>query len=307
MDNELSVGLYQTLLESVKAIPWKMDWQSQEFVYIGPQIEDLLGWSPESWRSSADWAERMHPDDREKTVSYCVGLSEKGVDHEADYRALKKDGSFSWIRDVVHVIRENNQTIAIVGFMFDISERKRMEEQQNELNQKLELLSLQDGHTGICNRRAFDNALQTEYERARRYKRPLSVIFIDIDYFKNYNDYYGHLQGDDCLKRVTNALKSVVTRATDYLARYGGEEFIILLPETDNQSAVQIAEKCRAAIFEKQIVHVQSEEYQVITISAGVNTVIPDGKSNSANFIRDADQFLYQAKHNGRNRVEHKS
>lgn len=122
--------VYKTLLESTKAIPWKIDWATMKFAYIGPQIESLLGWSPQSWATVDDWAARMHEDDRERAVNFCVTQSNSGIDHEADYRALTKDGRHVWIRDVVHVVRNLDGSVnALVGFMFDISERKIAEEQ----------------------------------------------------------------------------------------------------------------------------------------------------------------------------------
>jgi len=122
-------AVYKTLLESTKAIPWKIDWATMTFAYIGPQIEKLLGWTPESWASAQDWIDRMHPDDRQWVVDYCVSQSKAGIDHEADYRALTSDGGYVWIRDVVHVVRtESGEVEALIGFMFDISERKKSEE-----------------------------------------------------------------------------------------------------------------------------------------------------------------------------------
>ena len=102
--------VYKTLLESTKAIPWKIDWATMRFAYIGPQIEELLGWTPDSWETVEDWAERMHPDDRQWVVDFCVAQSKAGVDHEADYRALTQDGNYVWIRDVVHVVRDATAT-----------------------------------------------------------------------------------------------------------------------------------------------------------------------------------------------------
>lgn len=119
---------YKTLLESTKAIPWQIDWESKRFTYIGPQIETLLGWSQDSWISAQDWIDRIHPDERESTSTYCISQSIEGVDHEADYRALKADGGYVWVRDVVHVIRNNGATTTLIGFMFDISARKQAEE-----------------------------------------------------------------------------------------------------------------------------------------------------------------------------------
>ncbi|MDF2696835.1 MAG: diguanylate cyclase with sensor, partial [Labilithrix sp.] len=114
-------AVYKTLLESTQAIPWKIDLSTMRFAYIGPQIEPLLGWTPKSWETVQDWADRIHPDDRQRVVDYCVAQSKAGVDHEADYRALTKDGSYVWLRDVVHVVRNADGVVeALVGFMFDI-------------------------------------------------------------------------------------------------------------------------------------------------------------------------------------------
>ena len=206
--------VYKTLLESTKAIPWKIDWKTMHFAYIGPQIEALLGWAPASWASAEDWAARMHPEDREWVVSFCVSQSKDGCDHEADYRALTKDGRYVWIRDVVHVVRnEDGEVDSLVGFMFDISERKETEQKLVALQKELEALSFKDGLTGVANRRMFDSILDLEWTRARRNSQPLSLILIDIDYFKQYNDHYGHIQGDDCLRRVGQVLNSAATRA----------------------------------------------------------------------------------------------
>src|SRR3569623_2981747 len=104
-DTEFDSAVYKTLLESTKAIPWKIDWQTMRFAYIGPQIESLLGWSPASWVTEEDWAPRIHPEDRERVVNFCVAQSKAGTDHEADYRALTQTADHVWIRDVVHELR----------------------------------------------------------------------------------------------------------------------------------------------------------------------------------------------------------
>ena len=150
---------YKALLESTKAIPWQIDWKTMRFTYIGPQIEALLGWTPGSWVSADDWAARMHPEDREYVVNYCVSQSKAGIDHEADYRALTKNGGYVWIRDVVHVTRnEMGEVESLIGFMFDISERKRVEGELIALQQEIahhQTLSderqrlMQDMHDGM--------------------------------------------------------------------------------------------------------------------------------------------------------------
>ncbi|MCB2070270.1 MAG: PAS domain-containing protein, partial [Ottowia sp.] len=139
-------AVYRTLLESTLAIPWKIDWATMKFAYIGPQIEPLLGWERDSWISADDWATRIHADDREHVVNFCISQSKAGVDHEADYRALTRDNGYVWIRDVVHVVRDDKGEVeALVGFMFDISERKKTEARLLSLQKELEALSFKDG------------------------------------------------------------------------------------------------------------------------------------------------------------------
>ncbi|MBT0961803.1 sensor domain-containing diguanylate cyclase [Denitromonas iodatirespirans] len=295
-------AVYKTLLESTKAIPWQIDWKTLTFTYIGPQIEQLLGWSPSSWVTVQDWAERMHPEDRETVVNFCVAQSQAGTDHEADYRALTKDGEHVWIRDVVHVMRnEAGEVESLVGFMFDISERKKTEQQLLDLQKELESLSFKDGLTGVSNRRMFDAILEAEWVAARRTGQPLSLILIDIDYFKQYNDSYGHIQGDACLKQVARALAGAATRARDAFARFGGEEFVLILPATDEAAASKIAERCRRLIFKEQIPHDSSPVGQLLTISLGVGTIVPTHQETAIDFVEAVDRRLYQAKQRGRN------
>jgi len=297
-------AVYKTLLESTKAIPWKIDWGTMTFAYIGPQIELLLGWTPESWASVNDWVERMHPDDRTWVPDFCVAQSQAGVDHEADYRALNKDGSYVWIRDVVHVVRNEEGVVeALVGFMFDISERKRTEDRLLIMQRELEDLSFKDGLTGLINRRRFDALVQTEWGAARRTKQPLSLLMIDIDFFKQYNDRYGHVRGDDCLKRIAETLRAGASRPRDFLARYGGEEFVLVLPDTDAKGAEHIAARCREAVANQAIEHEASTVAPHVTISIGVGTVVPSAEGNPMQFIEAVDKRLYRAKQTGRNRL----
>lgn len=297
-------AVYKTLLESTKAIPWKIDWATMTFAYIGPQIETLLGWPQGSWLSANDWAERMHPEDREWVVNFCVAQSQSGIDHEADYRALTRDGRYVWIRDVVHVLRNAaGEVEALVGFMFDISERKQTEQKLLQLQKQLEELSYQDGLTGVANRRMFDNRFQMEWSNAQRTSQPLSLILLDIDYFKQYNDHYGHVRGDDCLKNVGQALSGAAVRPRDLLARYGGEEFVLLLPETDAQAAAQVAERCRQLIRGQNIQHAHSQVAPLLTISLGVSTLIPGPFDQPQAFLERVDRLLYKAKHQGRNQA----
>lgn len=301
---ETNSAVYKTLLESTKAIPWQIDWSTLKFTYIGPQIEKLLGWSPASWVSVDDWAARMHPDDREWVVNYCVCQSQAGADHEADYRALTSKGEYVWIRDVVHVVRNaQGEVQSLIGFMFDISERKKAEHQLLSLQKELEALSYKDSLTGVANRRMFDAVMEKEWSNAKRSQQALSLILLDIDYFKQYNDEYGHIQGDDCLKRVAKTLSTVASRPRDFFARFGGEEFVIVLPETDEKSAGIIAERCREGILQEDIPHEKSMVGPVLTVSMGVGSVIPSRHQQAVAFIELVDSRLYLAKKQGRNRI----
>jgi diguanylate cyclase (GGDEF)-like protein/PAS domain S-box-containing protein len=295
-------AVYKTLLESTRAIPWKIDWKTMQFAYIGPQIEELLGWSPASWASAEDWATRIHEDDRDRVVNFCIAQSKAGVDHEADYRALTSDGNYVWIRDVVHVVRnENGEVDSLVGFMFDISERKKTEEQLLSLQKELEALSFKDGLTGIPNRRMFDSIMDVEWTNAIRSKQPLSLILFDIDHFKQYNDHYGHIQGDNCLRRVGRILGQAATRPRDFLARIGGEEFVLVLPETDEESAAKVARRCQDLLAKEQMPHEKSPVSQILTVSLGVGTITPSRSDKPISFIEEVDRRLYQAKEKGRN------
>lgn len=297
-------AVYKTLLESTKAIPWKIDWKTMEFSYIGPQIESLLGWSTTSWKTVQDWAQRMHPDDRDWVVNFCVEQSKAGTDHEADYRALTATGDYIWIRDVVHVARNaDGEVEALIGFMFDISERKKNEEQLAALQKELEALSFMDGLTGVPNRRMFDSTLKAEWANARRNKKPLTLILLDIDHFKQYNDHYGHTMGDDCLKRVSHILRFAAVRPRDLFARYGGEEFVFVLPETSADAASKIAECCRSLVEQENIANAGSPTGEYLTITLGVGTIIPDRLDEPKAFIDSIDKRLYDGKRLGRNRV----
>ena len=184
----------------------------------------------------------------------------------------------------------------------NITEAKKTERRFERLRKKLELLSFKDGLTNIANRRMFDATLEKEWQRAQRKKIPLSLIMADIDFFKQYNDFYGHQQGDECLKVVANLLKRVSRRSMDLASRYGGEEFVLLLPETDYDKAVLLAEKCLDVVRDEKIPHEKSRVADTVTVSAGVCTLIPEIDAPSSLLMEGADEMLYKAKKAGRNR-----
>jgi diguanylate cyclase (GGDEF)-like protein/PAS domain S-box-containing protein len=185
----------------------------------------------------------------------------------------------------------------------DLTEQKRAEEELREANDALLRLATTDALTGIANRRAFDEYLEREWKRMLREKMPLSLILCDIDYFKKYNDLYGHQAGDSCLHDVAQALHKCIFRPGDFVARYGGEEFVVILPGTPAEGALHIAEHIRSAVRELIISHAGSEVDQFVTLSLGVAQEIPSMETNTDDLLRAADTALYKAKKQGRNRV----
>ena len=194
--------------------------------------------------------------------------------------------------------------LAVIDAMVETI-NQRTEELQNA-NQQLMLMSMQDGLTGIANRRAFDLNLHKEYRRAMRSQEPLSVILLDVDFFKCFNDTYGHLKGDHCLMAVASCLQQQIHRPADMVARYGGEEFVIVLPNTAAEGALMLAERTRAAVQHLNISHSGSTISPWVSISLGVVTTVPAveaGMEGLAAMLNQADQAMYLAKQQGRNRV----
>ncbi len=183
---------------------------------------------------------------------------------------------------------------------------RALEKSQKELaeaNEILEKLSTLDGLTGVPNRRRFDEVLNKEWQRSVRHSTSLSLIMIDIDFFKFYNDTYGHQGGDECLIRVAKALEGAARRETDLVARYGGEEFAVILPETGSKGAFEVAEALRAIIDTENIPHDSSKVCDHVTISVGVATWLPEKGASPVQLLAAADQALYKSKEDGRNRV----
>jgi diguanylate cyclase (GGDEF)-like protein len=175
--------------------------------------------------------------------------------------------------------------------------------QLQRASDELRRLSISDALTNLGNRRHFEVMLDQEWLRAMRSQTPISLIFFDIDFFKPYNDNYGHQAGDDCLRLVAEKMGGFAKRPGDTSARYGGEEFVLLLSGTEQAQAATIAEACRASVENLRIPHEHSKVSDVVTISAGVATMVPDGITSRRELVETADKALYQAKWEGRNRV----
>ncbi len=203
------------------------------------------------------------------------------------------------------------QLAGLVGLLLCVyllvSVLKRMEfgarQALREANCKLELQAATDGLTGIPNRHRFDLALEEEWARHERTGLPLSTALIDADFFKDFNDEYGHLAGDECLRTVARAIRASVRRPTDFCARFGGEEFVVILPNTDEDGARRVTELIRTHVRTLAIPHALSTVSPYVTVSIGISTTVPDQDRSHLDFLHDVDMALYRAKEAGRNCV----
>jgi diguanylate cyclase (GGDEF)-like protein len=198
--------------------------------------------------------------------------------------------------DAGPIYAEDGRLIAVVETLRDMTEHKNAQI-------ALQQLATLDALTGLANRRSFDDKLHSEWNRARRQGDSLALIMLDVDYFKPYNDLYGHQGGDECLKAVSGILQRQAFRAGDLSARYGGEEFAVILPNTNIDGAAEVAERIRASIELGALPHAASLIAACITISVGVSAAIPTPESTPDHLLAAADQALYSAKRGGRNRV----
>jgi diguanylate cyclase (GGDEF)-like protein/PAS domain S-box-containing protein len=205
------------------------------------------------------------------------------------------------ILNISAVKDEEGETAYYVAISSDITIHKLEKEKLEEVNVVLQHLSSIDGLTSIANRRYFDDSLEREWRRAIRKKAELSLVMVDIDYFKSFNDTYGHLSGDECIKTVAQVLNSSINRPGDLAARFGGEEFIVLLPDTESEGAMKVARKIRATVEALQIHHQGSSINNYVTVSLGVATISPLLEQASKELVYAADRALYDAKQNGRN------
>ena len=193
-------------------------------------------------------------------------------------------------------VTENGEFIGLLSAMNFFEYYKDVEEH-------LSNLAIHDGLTGIYNRRYFDETLAREWKRTMREKAPLSLIMLDIDYFKKYNDTYGHQAGDECLRQVATTISRALRRPADMVARYGGEEFVVVLPNLKLEDSAKFGETIRAKIEALKMEHKQSDANPFITVSLGIASVVPSSISSYEELVGAADKALYSAKNKGRNRV----
>ena len=213
-------------------------------------------------------------------------------------------GAMDFLAKPVNSMELRSRVRSALRLKEEMDQRKARERELEALTRKFELLSNQDGLTGVPNRRCFDTVFRKEWLRARRDGTPLSALMIDIDYFKAYNDTFGHLQGDICLRRVAEAIETALKRPGDFAARYGGEEFMVILPGTDLAGALSIAGVIRANLRKAAIDYTGSPVSGLVTVSIGISGTVPTMNLDPEALLAASDEALYRAKSGGRNRVE---
>jgi diguanylate cyclase (GGDEF)-like protein/PAS domain S-box-containing protein len=272
--------------------------------YVSPAAAELLGWSPEELLGGS-YRDLVHPDDLGEWKSLLADSRIGTTGKILQYRCRKKDGSYLWMESNLRLYHDptTGTPFGFVNVVRDISGRKAAEEDLEKAFRLVESLASLDGLTEIANRRRLDQVLEHEWRLATRTVSDISLLLIDVDHFKAYNDIYGHLAGDDCLRRLAKVILEMVARPSDLVARYGGEEFAVVLPNTPPTGAMQVADRIRAAVQELDMPH-EGNTHRVVTVSIGCATQTPEMDSKLDGLIDAADHALYRAKNAGRNAIE---
>lgn len=262
------------------------------------------------------FADITHPEDLETDWSLVRELLEGArTTYSMEKRYFTKDRRMVWVNLTVSLVRKHDGSPDyFISVIEDITPRKQielerdkliaeLEERVRERTKELERISLTDPLTGIANRRCFDQCLQAEWDRAVRTRQPLSVVLLDVDFFKKFNDKAGHASADEALKAVAECLSQSAQRSADIAARYGGDEFVLILPDTRADGALAIAERLQKMIASLKIKNPGSPSSGPMTVSQGIATATPESKGTWRGLLLEADLALYDAKHMGRGRI----
>lgn len=267
--------------------------------YVSPSCDRIVGWLSDQLTGTPALA-GVNPEDLPRVHATVAALRRGDVEEaRISYRTRHREKGEIWIESNLRVTRKVNGEIdGVVAISRDITEQKDLEE-------KLETQAIEDALTGLANRRRFDERLQEEWVRAVRDSAPLSLLMVDVDHFKEFNDQYGHPAGDVCLQSIAKVLAAEARRPADLAARYGGEEFALLLPRTDAAGCARIGERIRGKLREAGIPHARNLPSGVVTLSLGGAICRPgtDRSAGPASLMEAADRALYGAKHGGRDRL----
>jgi diguanylate cyclase (GGDEF)-like protein/PAS domain S-box-containing protein len=264
---------------------------------------ESLGWKPEDLLTQGG-EQIIHPDDQQRAQTIVRELNSGRENAMIECRILKPTGEYIWVEASLRLVRDSETQLpsGILNVVRDVSERKEAEKKLQEAYNAVEALAVTDALTGLANRRRFDQYLATEWRRSMRDRQPLSLLMLDADKFKAYNDTYGHQRGDNCLKQIAEACMDVVSRPGDLVARFGGEEFVVVLPNTESEGAMNVANDICEALRSRRLPH-SGNAPGIATISAGCATLVPKFGKHAPDLIELADKALYKAKFNGRNQV----
>lgn len=271
--------------------------------YISEAVYPLTGWKREETMRRG-FAEVAHPEDLGAVEAFVAKLRNGADAGTIEYRIRCRQGGFIWVEGSFRVVYDplTGLRTGILQVVRDITERKHTEENLQAAYRALEGVAAVDALTGVANRRRFDETLAREWRRGLREQQPLSIVLLDVDLFKLYNDTYGHVRGDSCLRQIAMSALDVVTRPGDLVARYGGEEFAIVLPGTEAPGAERVAGEVCQALREHKLAHCASP-FGIVTVSAGHATIIPQLGQTPSDLVDMADRALYEAKRKGRNLV----
>jgi diguanylate cyclase (GGDEF)-like protein/PAS domain S-box-containing protein len=301
---------FRFMAEATGDVLYRLRYGSMTYDYLSPSIFKLTGYSPEEIHALGFSSLVMRierPGEENLSTDLIARNRQEGKTGEylADYLVRTRSGDLKWLGDHSFPwLDECGNLVGSVGILSDITKRKLAEETLRVSNQELQRLATLDGLTQVANRRRLDEFMSQEWRRMKRERAPISLILCDIDYFKLYNDTYGHQAGDDCLRSVALVIRQSVNRPTDLAARYGGEEFAVALSNTNVRGAVHVAESIRKEVEDLRIAHSRSSVSKCLTISCGVACMAPsEGGSSPEALIALADEGLYRAKKQGRNRV----
>lgn len=293
---------YKMLLDNTNDIIFERS-ANQRITFISPAVTRILGWDVAESENMIG-RDFLHPADLPQLeIPFETGSD--GVERRRiNVRYRRKDGHYVWTELSSQIIKtpETGEFIGVIGTVRDISAQKAAEADRDRAFRELQKIADADALTGLANRRQFNVTIENEIRRSARSNLPLTLLMIDADHFKNYNDALGHLAGDNCLRQIATTLANCVTRPGDLAARYGGEEFAIILPDTTGEGGIAMAERILRAIKEMGLSHPNSNS-AFVTVSIGVATM-PDSGQTAEQLIQRADSALYLAKKNGRNRWE---
>lgn len=295
------------VLHSMQAGAWGWRMDGENSAWTSPRFRELLGWQQDDENAPQEVFHIVHPDEVASFTETIRTELEASRLFDADARLQCRDGSYRWFNVRGHTVFAEDGTVReTVGAILDIDETMRARQALEASHERLAYLAYHDWLTGLYNRRYFLEQFERELSRARRRDEPLSLVIVDIDHFKPYNDSYGHSAGDEALQTVAKALKECARRGVDVAARFGGEEFAILLQNADAQGAMQVARHCCQRLFDAAVPHVRSAE-GVLTISVGATTLVPGEQPVTSMdlMIEEADAALYRVKMSGRNHAWH--